>query len=990
MPINLKQELNVNKRDATRVSTNYPILNNRPYIRQDKLTDLGGSPDTDTRTSSERNKDYLYNPLNKERLLDRSKQLGKIIRPVAASAAIATGALGPASATTFGGAAKLAARGAMQGLGFGQLGMGTGSTTNDITYGIAGELAGPLINEAPKIPSMISSSIKPLAKSPSKAINDYGKKTIINTLDAISKRTNNKMVKNLLSGNQKNSLENLKYNYRVYKHLTDPDLMDKSLKGRLPTQPNTYEYYEAQGTANRVATNTVNKYYDVSEGYDSQVDRLVGHPFYKVKRSYLKNDPEVWTPKHWINSEISWNKNPNVTSKRIDERTIELKFEPDGNEKYITFGQVDQTGMKNTGRIKNLKTNEIFEEELAPFNKSEHVPEDIIKDRAEDHLNMRSLIQGTYRITYPNAHGGPPKFQYTPFKPNAIKHSNQKFMSDKSIQVLNENNEYIQSLIPGMKPFGSTELVKNKFLPHHVTHDLDYITTDEALPFLKNFQISSGQQARYGRTIELNGEPIDINIINTGKDGLAEGELAEEIFRQIDPKAYSKELEKTINNDSYGIRIPYTPKQLLEKYNPLTKSLVDAFESSKDKHMSRFSLIAENGDPKLLLHAQERKSAAMLNGEVYNIPNEIDLSDVNTNMEVLKKINYQGANPQIIAESPDRMRLILNEYYHGNSIVSRGVDADSPSIGKEAILKYKPLGGAANAVNGAGRNAIVGGNSGHGQIYGNSQINLFENESPKNAIDVFNIINEKTSSKHEFNQDMTKKISTIFEKYGHKNFEPKNSTHIAVELKKAQNPIVQKNISNEVGDIIPMNIQEGNKYGTGIYTSIFKDFPDNSPLLYGDRNRFNTGLTKSTGLRFRQPPNAKQWNIQEVDFPVETVQQIPGRSVEATNELLQYAYEHQKQLKNKFAENLFKKTRQYKEYHRLSDIKERYNNVRNQKIDLNEIQNIKKKINRIKSTSEAAAIVGLGAGASYGIGHIPEDFKSKMIRKKPKQITNKK
>mgnify|MGYP003585510864 len=58
----------------------------------------------------------------------------------------------------------------------------------------------------------------------------------------------------------------------------------------------------------------------------------------------------------------------------------------------------------------------------------------------------------------------------------------------------------------------------------------------------------------------MNGEPIDINIINTGKDGFAEGELAEEIFRQIDPKAYSRELEKTINNDSYNIKIPYTPK----------------------------------------------------------------------------------------------------------------------------------------------------------------------------------------------------------------------------------------------------------------------------------------------------------------------------------------------------------------------------------------------------------------------------------------------
>ena len=68
----------------------------------------------------------------------------------------------------------------------------------------------------------------------------------------------------------------------------------------------------------------------------------------------------------------------------------------------------------------------------------------------------------------------------------------------------------------------------------------------------------------------------------------------------------------------------------------------------------------------------------------------------------------------------------------------------------------------------------------------------------------------------------------------------------------------------------------------------------------------------------------------------------------------------------------------------MSDIEKRYNNIRSQKIDLNEIQNIKNKINRIKHASEAAAIIGLGAGASYGIGNIPEDFKSKMIRKKPK------
>ena len=165
------------------------------------------------------------------------------------------------------------------------------------------------------------------------------------------------------------------------------------------------------------------------------------------------------------------------------------------------------------------------------------------------------------------------------------------------------------------------------------------------------------------------------------------------------------------------------------------------------------------------------------------------------------------------------MRLILNEYYHGNSIVSRGVDADSPLVGKEAILKYKPLGGAANAVNGAGRNAIVGGNSGHGQIYGNSQINLFENESPKNAMDVFNIINKKTSSKHEFNQDMTRKISTIFEKYGHKNFEPINKVPSFCS-KVLGHIVLPPKYSNSVGSIIspiePSSINDISAFSSGI------------------------------------------------------------------------------------------------------------------------------------------------------------------------------
>ena len=75
------------------------------------------------------------------RLLDRTKELGKVIRtPLATLAASTAAVTSPAIA------GKLLT-GATSAVGFGQLGMGSGNSLKDAGYGIMGEAAAPLIDK---------------------------------------------------------------------------------------------------------------------------------------------------------------------------------------------------------------------------------------------------------------------------------------------------------------------------------------------------------------------------------------------------------------------------------------------------------------------------------------------------------------------------------------------------------------------------------------------------------------------------------------------------------------------------------------------------------------------------------------------------------------------------------------------------------------------------------------------------------------------------
>lgn len=131
---------------------NYPKPRYQGEIKKDETSQL------------ERSIDNLYRDKIK------STPIEGIIKTIIPSAAIASGAAAGPILTTAKGVATAAGYGALQGLGFGQLGMGSGNAINDAAYGAAGEVAGPLVGKAINkgigaIKSVGKSSVELLNKS---------------------------------------------------------------------------------------------------------------------------------------------------------------------------------------------------------------------------------------------------------------------------------------------------------------------------------------------------------------------------------------------------------------------------------------------------------------------------------------------------------------------------------------------------------------------------------------------------------------------------------------------------------------------------------------------------------------------------------------------------------------------------------------------------------------------------------------------------------
>ena len=108
---------------------NYPKPKYQGEIKKDETSQL------------ERSIDNLYRDKIK------STPIEGIMKTIIPSAAIASGAAAGPILTTAKGVATAAGYGALQGLGFGQLGMGSGNALSDASYGVSGEFAGPLVGK---------------------------------------------------------------------------------------------------------------------------------------------------------------------------------------------------------------------------------------------------------------------------------------------------------------------------------------------------------------------------------------------------------------------------------------------------------------------------------------------------------------------------------------------------------------------------------------------------------------------------------------------------------------------------------------------------------------------------------------------------------------------------------------------------------------------------------------------------------------------------
>ena len=184
------------------------------------------------------------------------------------------------------------------------------------------------------------------------------------------------------------------------------------------------------------------------------------------------------------------------------------------------------------------------------------------------------------------------------------------------IQALQKNITWLQEKFPGFKPLGSSVGVTEGRLPH-VTHDIDGFITEEAFNKIKDFEKQAYRYADDGTpiTYKVNvgnqyGEAgnIDFNIIyRDPKTGMATGKNAEELYRQLFPDDYERLLIKSKKDREFNptgkIVLDKTPEELMEAYDPVTKTIQDSFEIDfnafgKEKHAGRPIMYISYGDPK--------------------------------------------------------------------------------------------------------------------------------------------------------------------------------------------------------------------------------------------------------------------------------------------------------------------------------------------------------------------------------------------------------
>jgi hypothetical protein len=379
----------------------------------------------------------------------------------------------------------------------------------------------------------------------------------------------------------------------------------------------------------------------------------------------------------------------------------------------------------------------------------------------------------------------------------------EKFIPDfsfnpKYADTQNKNIAFVQKVLPGSKPFGSS--VFHNIGVAHASNDIDVaMTASDWNKVKKNVSIDQSKQAKYGPTINLGDEfgsqgKIDVNIIQENpKTGMAEGEFATELFRQFFPDEFYKETQrlveqgitKSINLKNLpSLSISKTPQELMDAYDPEIKSILDAYEATpqvrsglnlnKTKQINRIDYILETStDYNKVAKAQElfTKSIVGSKGSIGYQFSEDQLSDFSENLKILKDIGVTKHNLSKIASDPKRMQLFLNDFYINNSIYNREISLvpeyiKTPEDLFNAYTQWKGKGASAM---GMGTNSVTLGSPKFANmdqdITGSIYYDLIKNKKYNTPKEYVDDIIKQTSGNRQLESAEVTQLKNIAEKY---------------------------------------------------------------------------------------------------------------------------------------------------------------------------------------------------------------------------------
>ena len=355
-------------------------------------------------------------------------------------------------------------------------------------------------------------------------------------------------------------------------------------------------------------------------------------------------------------------------------------------------------------------------------------------------------------------------------------------VNDDYVKALQHNIDYVLKEFPGSVPYGSSVGVTKAGFPH-ITDDIDLFITEDRLPFIEQ---KYGTRAKWYQkvgdkdgtgvqtyTLELeNGKygdsgKIDLNVLyadpNTGN---AVGQRSLELFRQLFPDEYQKALLEAERTQS-PIIITKTPEQLITKIDP-SKTILDAFESDKDKHIPRSLIYLQDGDPDQVYEGLKKYYESFLGSKVRHAPvNENQFTNYTENRLLLDKMGLSNLDYDKIASDPKRMRNIFQYWWMENTAYGRGTNPEGDFFGN--AKKYMTeMGGRGGQAAGPGLNTVLFGDSGSNGLdwaYGVVQpeiSGIVEGMSPQ---EIYNAVIRSQGHNLSLTSEQIQSINDILSKY---------------------------------------------------------------------------------------------------------------------------------------------------------------------------------------------------------------------------------